>query len=291
VVDDEPGIVDICERTLTRKGYKVFTGNNGEDALRILEREAIDLALVDLRMPQCDGNELLKKIKKSYPMTEVVIVTAESTLEAAIDCLENGAFDYVLKPFNISELNTAVKRALEYSSLRRKDNILTETTKLYKIAHEIDKTRSFDDLLKLIFNSALKIGNADSGLIFLLDQPTKSFLPAFSLNAELSAPNADKLSANLLNILSSKCEPFITTDDKSASVSLNIKEFYPKAVNAMIVPFLKHGSVFGTLILLRLASSTYPSFSTTDLESVNIFATHASMLISLQHQYPITKKD
>ena len=291
VVDDEAGIVDICERSLTRKGYKVYAASNGEDALKILEREAVDLALVDLRMPQFDGNELLKKIKKSFPLTEVIIVTAESTLEVAIDCLENGAFDYILKPFNISELLTSVKRALEYSNLRRKENVFAEITKLCQIAHEIDKTRSINDLLKLIFDCALRIVDAESGMVFLSDQGTKTMKPVFPPDSTLDELQGIKLGEMLLKMFSAKCESVLTGDEQSEPGGLNIKEFYPQAVSAMIVPFAKHGSIIGYLLLIRFGNSSLPKFSTTDLESVNIFSTHASMLISLQHQYPLTKQD
>ncbi len=130
-----PGYSIFVRGRLGKRGYGVFTAFNGEDALKILEKEPIELALVDLRMPQYDGNELLKKIKKSYPFTEVVIITAEATIEAAIESLMNGAFDYILKPFNLTELTAAVKRSLEYTNLRRKENIFSETTSLYQLSH------------------------------------------------------------------------------------------------------------------------------------------------------------
>ncbi len=289
VVDDEAGILDICQRTLRKRGYGVFTAFNGEDALKILEKEPIELALVDLRMPQYDGNELLKKIKKSYPFTEVVIITAEATIEAAIESLMNGAFDYILKPFNLTELTAAVKRSLEYTNLRRKENIFSETTSLYQLSHELDKNHSHDELLKLILERSSKLLDSEAGSVFSYDMAANTIKLVSSNGYELNEIKGARLAEFILRLFSSKHEPVLMAE--SSNESLSIQEFCPNAVSAVLVPFEKHDNLLGALILYRLGDSKLPKFTQHDLDSLQIFSTHASLIIALQHRYPLPNSD
>lgn len=287
IVDDEPGIVEICERTLKRRGYKVFTAFNGEEALKILEREPIELALVDLRMPQYDGNELLKRVKQSFPFTEVIIVTAEATLDAAIESLKNGAFDYILKPFNLTELTAAVKRALEYTNLRRKESIFAETTYLSKIANDIDKYHSIDDLLKLILERSLKLLDAETGTVFVIDPGSKTLRPVYTLGYELSALKGAKLGEQLLKTFAGKNEPALFSGKPDGGFI--IQDYYTGAGSAILLPLSKHEILLGAILLVRMETSRYPGLSKNDLEALHVFATHASLLVALQHKYPLAQ--
>jgi CheY-like chemotaxis protein len=282
VVDDEPGIIDICQRTLTRRGYNVFTAINGEEALKILESQPIELALVDLRMPQYDGNELLKKIKKSYPFTEVVIITAESSLDTAIESLKNGAFDYILKPFNLTELLAAVTRTLEYTNLRRHEIIFSETTSLYQLVAETGKTHTKDELLKLILERASKFLEAGAGTIFSFDIGGSTFRTVASSGYEPHEIKAARLAEFIFRMFSSKHDPVII-NGQSKNDDINITEFCPGAVSALIVPFEKHDILLGAMILYRPDESK-SAFTLHDLESLQVFSTHASLIIALQHQ-------
>ena len=290
VVDDEPGILEICERTLKKRGYGIFTALNGEEALKILEAEPIELALVDLRMPQYDGNELLKKIKKSYPFTEVVIITAEATLDAAIESLKNGAFDYIIKPFNLTELIAAVKRSLDYTNLRRKESIFSETTYLYQIAHEIDKNHSQNELMKLILERASKLLDAEAGTIFSMEKSNSTLTPVFSIGYELHEIKGARLAEFILRQFTDKHEP-VLLNEQAAKDGLNIQEFCPDASSAIIVPFEKHDILLGAMMLFRLNSSKFAKFTQHDLDSLHVYSTHASLIITLQHRYPLQKNE
>ena len=290
VVDDESGILDICKRSLTKRGYNVFTALNGEDALKILENEPVELALVDLRMPQCDGNELLKKIKKSFPFTEVVIITAEATLDAAIESLKNGAFDYILKPFNLIELLAAVKRSLEYTNLRRKESIFSETTYLYQMAAEMDKTHSVNDLLKLILERGMKLLDAEAGTVFSSENDDGTLTPVLSSGYKLQEILGARLSEFILRAFGKKHDAVLIAGQEG-STSLNVQEFYAIADSALIVPLEKHNILLGAIVLYRSGESQLPKFTQNDLEALQIFSTHAALIVALQHQYPKQQKD
>jgi len=99
VVDDEQEILAALDTHLSLIGYEVKTCDNPEEALNLISIEKFHIALLDINMPTMTGIELLRKIKQIKPTVQVIMITAYSTLEKAIDCWEAGASDYILKPF------------------------------------------------------------------------------------------------------------------------------------------------------------------------------------------------
>ncbi len=115
VVDDEPGMRAALSETLTRSGYLVSTAVDGIAALEKFEKEPFGLVLVDVRMPKMDGLEVLRKVKKKSPETNVVIITAYGTVPSAVEAMREGAIDYLLKPFSSEDVEGVVGRAFSES--------------------------------------------------------------------------------------------------------------------------------------------------------------------------------
>jgi DNA-binding response OmpR family regulator len=93
--------------------YHVYTADNGTDALNLMKANKIDLVTLDLKMPGLHGTEVLQAIKRDHQGTEVVIVTGFGGLKTAVDGIRFGASDYLLKPFNITEMLTTIRRVLD----------------------------------------------------------------------------------------------------------------------------------------------------------------------------------
>ncbi|MEK7849549.1 MAG: response regulator [Candidatus Omnitrophota bacterium] len=104
VVDDEKPIREMLRKFLTKKGYEVFDADNGEDALKIVSEKSPHIVLLDIRMPKCDGVEILKKIKEINKEAGVIMITAVSETAIADKCMEMGAFDYITKPISLEYL-------------------------------------------------------------------------------------------------------------------------------------------------------------------------------------------
>ena len=113
VVDDEPIIRDILVRKLTASGYKPVAVENGFEALDKMREKPFPVILSDIMMPGIDGIDLIKKVRVLYPDTAVVMITAVSNANAAIEALKHGASDYLIKPFNLEEIVISIKNALE----------------------------------------------------------------------------------------------------------------------------------------------------------------------------------
>ena len=125
-VDDEKDICDVLSISLSDLGYKVYTAENGQEALQIIQEINPPIVLTDIRMPVMDGIELLRRIKLQNPETEVIMVTGHGDMDLAIESLKHEATDFIVKPIKDEALEIALKRALERISLRRQLREYTE---------------------------------------------------------------------------------------------------------------------------------------------------------------------
>ncbi len=116
VIDDELIIRTSCERTLSPEGYEVWSAASGKEAIEFLEKESFGAILLDLKMPDMDGIEVLKIIMEKWSDTKVVIITGYSTVETAVQALRLGAFNHIEKPFTPDTLLAAVKEIFEKSN-------------------------------------------------------------------------------------------------------------------------------------------------------------------------------
>jgi len=124
LVDDDEAFRKALARELGRLGYEVATAGSGEEALhRFAEREP-EVVLLDLRLPDRDGLEVLASIREVSPGTDVIMLTGHGSIDTAIESVRKGAFDYVAKPCPLDELEVRIHRALERQSLRRRATLL-----------------------------------------------------------------------------------------------------------------------------------------------------------------------
>jgi putative nucleotidyltransferase with HDIG domain len=120
IVDDEAGIRKVLHLQLSREGYRCKEAATAEKALDILTASPIALVILDIRLPDKPGTELLPEIKSGYPDTAVVMATVVSKVSVATQCLQQGADDYICKPFDLDQVSLSVRRALEKRALRIK---------------------------------------------------------------------------------------------------------------------------------------------------------------------------
>lgn len=113
VVDDDPLVLASLKAVLVGEGYTAQTASSGEEALALLARDTQDLMIVDIRMKQVNGIEVLKHVKARWPETEVILLTAYQTVDSAIEAIRYGAYDYLLKPCNPEHLKIVIRRGLE----------------------------------------------------------------------------------------------------------------------------------------------------------------------------------
>jgi len=112
LVDDEREFVAILARRLTERNCSVSFAHNGKDALAQLEEDKdIEVVILDVKMPEVDGIETLKRIKEQWPLVEVIMLTGHSTIDAAIKAIKLGAYYYILKPIEMEKLISKIEKA------------------------------------------------------------------------------------------------------------------------------------------------------------------------------------
>ena len=113
VVDDEPHLRRVLVRLMLADGFTCDEASNGQEALEVLEERSATLVLTDLYMPDLDGIGLLREVRTLYPDTAVMLVSAVADVRTAVECLGQGAMDYVTKPFHLDEVRARVRQALD----------------------------------------------------------------------------------------------------------------------------------------------------------------------------------
>jgi len=128
VVDDEDSLRSVITQVLEGEGYDVTSAASGEEALKAFHNDKYALVITDIKMPGMSGMELLEKVKEERPSTEVVIITSHASLDSALTALRQGAYDYLIKPFEDIDLIAAVaNRAIEKVRLMKENRMLVET--------------------------------------------------------------------------------------------------------------------------------------------------------------------
>jgi two-component system OmpR family response regulator len=111
LVDDEEDFRTTLANRLKRRNLDVADADSGEKALEIIGQKSFDVAIVDIKMPGMDGIETLRRIKKIDPLLEVILLTGHASVEAGIEGMKSGAYDYIIKPCNVNDLMVKVDDA------------------------------------------------------------------------------------------------------------------------------------------------------------------------------------
>jgi signal transduction histidine kinase/DNA-binding response OmpR family regulator len=126
VVDDERSILDVLEQFLSQRGYRVATAETAEEALRRIGAERFDVALIDLKLPDRTGLDLLEPASRANPDMMCIIMTAFASLESTIEALRHNAFDYIVKPFDLLKVGEVVDAASAHARFKRENSEVLE---------------------------------------------------------------------------------------------------------------------------------------------------------------------
>lgn len=151
IVDDEEVLQDILSSLIRKEGHQVLAAHSGEEALSLLEREEVDLVLLDLMLPGISGQEVLREIRRTDPEQVVVVITAFSSIEGAITAMRQGAFHYIPKPFKNDEVLITIRKGLEQRRLTTENRELREQLRQrFGFDNIIGKSRPMQQVFELI---------------------------------------------------------------------------------------------------------------------------------------------
>ncbi len=179
IVDDEEVLQDVLTDLLQKEGFDTVSARTGEEGLEILEREELDLVLLDLMLPGISGQDVLKRIRAEDPDQVVVVITAFSSIEGAIEAMREGAFHYIPKPFKNEEVLLTVRQGLKQRKLTVENRRLREELKQrYAFDNIIGKSKPMRKVFELIQLAA----PAKSNILVLGESGTGKELVAKSIH-------------------------------------------------------------------------------------------------------------
>jgi len=151
VVDDDAVAADLLREVLTREGYRVQTATQGSEAIQMASRIPFDMVITDLKMPDTGGLEVVRAFRQKSPQTIMIVITAFGSFETAIEAIQNGAYDYISKPFKIEDIKVTVQRALNQQRLVREQRFLpTDTAEDLPLETVIGNSPKMLEIYKLV---------------------------------------------------------------------------------------------------------------------------------------------
>ncbi len=155
ILDDEPNYLLILEALLSESGYSVTALSDPEMGLAYLEESEVDVVITDMKMPKLSGQDVLEHVRKNYAHVPVLIMTAYGSIEAAVEAMKLGAFDYIQKPFSNDELLLSVTKAVKLAKAQQQYLLLHEALEdRYGLHQIIGKSRPMARLLEMVHKAA-----------------------------------------------------------------------------------------------------------------------------------------
>ncbi len=279
VVDDDPNIREACVEYLRMNKFSVDESKNGEECLQLLKKDYYQIILTDLMMPGIDGIGVLKAVKKEYPRSDVIIMTAYGTIENAVEAMKLGAYDYITKPFKIDELGLLVNRCLEKQRLAREVDELKEVVNLYEVSKAISSLMDLDQLLSRIIKLATDTLGADGGSIMLFDKETgKLTVKAASGRRE------DMVMGKKLDI-GERVAGYAAQKSEIVKIDGNLKddprfrnlEQFDGIHSGITIPLVRKDRLFGIINVHRTEKKD--AFTKQDVDLLSIFAAQSAIAI------------
>ncbi len=294
VVDDEKGMCESLQTLLSKVGYAVTTVGKGEEALKKIKRDNFDLVITDIKMPRVDGLDILKAAREKDEDALVILMTAYASLESAIDAINQGAYDYLMKPLEFPELKLTIQRALEkrrvdkdrvklLAELQKKNLELkkkvAELNALYKAGMSLSTTQNLKVLLNKIVSLATNVIEAKSGSIMLI-QKSENVLTieaAIGLSSDIVKHTRLELGSSIAGYVAQKGTSLIVEDIEKDSRFSHLSKKHYATRSLLCVPLKVKDKILG---VINLSDKTAGNpFTKNDLRLLTTFASQAAIAI------------
>ncbi len=293
VVDDEAVIRELMGDILKEEGYPVESVSNGRAALDLLRQfDDFVLLFTDIMMPEMDGIQLIREARKVKPTLIPIVMTGFATLETARAAVKEGAYDYVLKPFSLSEIKLAVSNALERYRLANENARLREVTELFTFSEQVVRYRDERALLDFVLKAALDRVGAKRGSIMLTSRDGRALEVAASVGLpEEASHDLVDMGKGISGLVAQRAEALLVEDiGKSPEIAGRSRRL--KDASFISVPLERKAPVDGwrypvasgngpnVLAVLNVSSKDDGrQFNEGDLKTLNVLANHASIAI------------
>jgi PAS domain S-box-containing protein len=251
VVDDEPHILEFCQRVLESEGFAVQASQLGREGLAHIERERYELIVTDIKLPDLDGLQLLRRAREIDPHATVMVITGYGTAKLAIQALQLGAQGFLVKPFVAAELLEAVRETLQKQRLLRESLRLKALMPLLETNQVLMTGLSPDVLASLILEIVARETAADQAHLFLRDETGNPYM-LLSLDFAGSAAGKRIVTGpgGAINQAVETGQPLFLRDGRELE-QLSPAQSPPEATHALCMPLAVRDKVIGVLALSR----------------------------------------
>lgn len=213
IVDDEQSVRIFLKDLFVEEGFDVCEAKDGKETLEMARSEDPNMIVLDLKLPDVNGLDLIPQLKKENPLSEIIIITALGTVENAVKAIKFGAYDFITKPFDIETILIVVKRAVEYVSVSR-ENIALKQLQKNKLYFEefIGESEKITEIKNLV----LKLAHADVPILITGETGTGKNILARQIHFTLSDPEVPLIYINCPGIPDSLFESEFFGHEKGA---------------------------------------------------------------------------
>ncbi len=213
IVDDEKNYTLVLAAILEEEGFGTLTANSGQEALKIFDTSDIDLVLTDMKMPGMDGIELLENIREKDPDLPVIMMTAYGTVEKAVEAMQKGAYNYILKPFENESLVVHARKAVDmFAMVKENRQLRNSIASRYSFGNIIGKSRKMQQIFEII----KKIAPTGATVLIEGENGTGKELVAKSIHYNSSRRDAPFIAVNCSALSESLLESELFGHEKGA---------------------------------------------------------------------------
>ncbi|UCE67700.1 MAG: response regulator [Candidatus Zixiibacteriota bacterium] len=294
VIDNEPRMVDSLKALLSMEGYDVIGEQSPERALVLMEQSKFDLIISDIKMPDIDGIEILKRAREKDPFMGVILITGYASLDSARNAVDRGAYGYLTKPLEIDELKLTVERSLErrnaeLEKLRLLSELKEANEKLQLKIAQMDALTSAGNLLATttdpretltsILSMAIDVIGAKLGSVMIIDPVNNDLFIGAScgLDKDVIRNTRMKIGSSISGYVAETGRPLIVEDiEKDPRFSRINRERY-ESKSLISVPLKYKDEIFGVINLNNKVNGC--PFDQDDLDLLNSLAAPAAVAI------------
>ena len=286
IADDEPDILSLCLRIIRGEGFDAVGVSNGLEAIEQAEQEHFDLFLTDIMMPVMMGLETAQAIRQILPNCVFVVMTGFGTMDTAIQALQLGFSEFVVKPFKPQDLKLAVNRALEKERLRSENERLRALVPLFELNKTMMATVEEDELATRVLRTACSELRADKGILMLLDKKRKELsvkAVTCSDGGTLSPDAADQVIRTSKELLQRREQVLVKMSEETTSPQIVEIMRHLEATSLLFNPLLAMDTLVGALILAKSEQSA--RFAPGDSELLSVLCGQAAVALQNAHLF------
>jgi len=282
LVDDEPDLLEVCSEALSDLASRIVTAGDGLQAAALLENNTFDLIISDMRMPAAGGLDLIKTVSRVAPGTDVIVLTGYGTIDNAVECVKLGAVNYLLKPFRVEDLRSAVSKALNERTLRMQQAAVSDLSRMLDLSSAMSDQPDTKALIKE-FLSQVRSAFTPDGIAFFYKGNGKtngSSKPGAGQRVLIGPyfrehPDVRSWFESLAGSLAAKGRPMLLEETLlREAFGQNMRE---GAVPATAIGVSVSGPDGSPGAVVALRSEGGQPYTLTDLQLLTLFASHASL--------------